>query len=343
MLAGGEAALAKLDASSAIESFDRAALILHAADTEIALVRAYMQNGEYRRALAFGAHTAGAHLDVVGGSALYVWLLHLGGQHAIAARLLTQTEARMPGDPMLAQVKSQLADGAPMADGSLLKLPTRLAPYGSMTGLPRNSRVAGSGLLLPGGSHALVPLATLSRNGKVWLRSATGELTRARVESRFPREGLALLSLARPLPAPGNLAFASRAAFPGSAAFAVEHVAAPDARPGWPVLRSGFLGGLRAGDERALGIEMPDGPRGGPVFDGSGKLVGVAMRSADASANTLLSTSTLLALLPANFKAESPRDTNLQDATPATGALRASVDQIYENSLKICLQVITSP
>ena len=53
---------------------------MHAADTEIALVRGHMQAGDYRRALAFGAHTAGAHLDVVGGSLLYVWLLHAGGQ-----------------------------------------------------------------------------------------------------------------------------------------------------------------------------------------------------------------------------------------------------------------------
>ena len=96
LLASGEQALARRDVDAALLAFDRAALILHAADTEIALVRAYMQGGDYRRALAFGAHTAGAHLDVVGGSALYAWLLHAGGQSAIAQRLIDEAQGRAP-------------------------------------------------------------------------------------------------------------------------------------------------------------------------------------------------------------------------------------------------------
>ena len=71
LLKTGEAALSRLDVNAALDAFERAALIVHAADTEIALVRTYMQGGDYRRALAFGAHTAGSHLDVIGGSTLY--------------------------------------------------------------------------------------------------------------------------------------------------------------------------------------------------------------------------------------------------------------------------------
>ena len=80
LLATGEAALARIDLDAALQAFDRAASIQHAADTEMALVRTYLQAGQYRRALASGAHTAGAHLDVVAGSALYAWLLNTGGQ-----------------------------------------------------------------------------------------------------------------------------------------------------------------------------------------------------------------------------------------------------------------------
>lgn len=122
LLMAGEAALARMDAIAAIDFLDRAALILHAADTEIALVRAYMQTGQYRRALAFGAHTAGAHLDVIGGSALYAWLLHAGGQIAVAQRLLVEAEARMPRQPMLSRVQMQLKSGAPLATGGVADL-----------------------------------------------------------------------------------------------------------------------------------------------------------------------------------------------------------------------------
>ena len=42
-----------------MRDFDRAALILHAADTEIALVRSYMQAGEYRRESSLAGGTEG--------------------------------------------------------------------------------------------------------------------------------------------------------------------------------------------------------------------------------------------------------------------------------------------
>jgi hypothetical protein len=113
LLARGEAALARSDTDTALAAFEAAANILHAADTEMGLVRTYMQTGQYRRALAFGAHTAGAHLDVVGGSALYAWLLHIGGQPVFAQRLMAQAQARAPEHPLLAAVRQQLQTSAP--------------------------------------------------------------------------------------------------------------------------------------------------------------------------------------------------------------------------------------
>lgn len=67
LLAQGESALARGDVGNALAAFERAALMLHAADTEMALVRTYMQAGEYRRAVSFSAHTAGAHRQAVAG------------------------------------------------------------------------------------------------------------------------------------------------------------------------------------------------------------------------------------------------------------------------------------
>ena len=292
LLQSGESALARLEVDRALQAFERAALILHAADTEIALVRAYMQGGEYRRALAFGAHTAGAHLDVVGGSALYAWLLHIGGQPAIAQRLLKETQARIPGNPLVMRVNQQLQTGTPLATRAtpeLLVLPTRLAPYGSAQKLPANAAVVGSGLLLLGGKQALVPLSLLPHSGRLWLRNGLGQLSAARLVRRLPSAEVALLQLQSPLPFAADLVAHTGPAFPGSVGLAVEYGAAPEAMPAWPLLRTGFLGGFAAnGNERNLGIEMPPGARGGPVFDAAGRFVGVALQGKAGAPDSLM-------------------------------------------------------
>ena len=50
LLQRGEAALARGDVDQALDAFERAGTMMHAADAEMALVRAYMQSGAYRRA-----------------------------------------------------------------------------------------------------------------------------------------------------------------------------------------------------------------------------------------------------------------------------------------------------
>ena len=343
LLKAGETALAGGDASTAIEAFDRAALILHAADTEIALVRAYMQSGQYRRALAFGAHTAGAHLDVIGGSTLYAWLLHAGGQGAIAQRLLAEAEARRPGDVMLGHVQTQLKSGAPVASGDLLTLPTRLAPYGSSHKLPAAARVLGSGLLIGDGELALVPLALLPRSGNFWLRNGLGNLSRGTVQKRLPAAGVALVRLASPLPAPENLWIAPADPFPGSVGYVVEYVASRDSTPAWPLLRTGFLGAaIGDGGERLLGIDMPVGPRGGPVFDAAGRLTGLALPGHVDKAGRSPTHDRLVPVsaLQTQLKLSGQATPIGGSPSPADLPPRAAVDRIYETSLKASLQLI---
>ncbi len=336
LLASGEQALARRDVDAALQAFDRAALILHAADTEIALVRAYMQAGEYRRALAFGAHTAGAHLDVIGGSALYAWLLHAGGQPAIAQRLMDEAQNRaFPDRTLLNRVQQQLRSGAPVASGAMLTLPTRLAPYGSSDGLPKSARVVGSGVLLHSGQEALVPLALVPRTGTLWLRNGLGQLVTARVTQRLIALGVARVRLGRALPVAPDLWAAERDAFPGSVGYAVEYVAAPDAAAAWPVLRTGFLGSSLAGSngnstQRLLGIDMPPGPRGGPVFDAAGRLLGLSLAGAGGAPDRLVAASALPEELREALAPQAPRDADA----------RSAMDKIYETSLKTALQVI---
>ena len=346
LLKTGETALARLDVTAALDAFERATLILHAADTEIALVRTYMQGGDYRRALAFGAHTAGAHLDVIGGSTLYAWLLHVGGQPAIAQRLLAASESRMPGNLMVAAVQQQLRSGNPVATGQLLAPPTRLAPYGDAKGLPDTARVVGSALLLQSGTGALMPLSLLPRSGRLWLRNGLGQLVKAKIDKRLNDLNVALVRLDGSLPTPEDLLVAPADAFPGSAGFAVEYVITPDAVPAWPVLRTGFLGGgVGNSSERLLGIDMPAGPRGGPVFDGTGRLIGLALQGPAGMAavgdDRLVAVSQLRKALRVAMASE---QLTAQDAPgPAGPRPRGLVDKIYESSLKTSLQVITAP
>jgi tetratricopeptide (TPR) repeat protein len=128
LLSRGEAELARGDVAAATDTFERAAMMLHAPDTEMGLVRAYMQAGQYRRAQAFCAHVAGAHLESAPAGALYAWLLRAGGQGAVADRVLRETIERLPQDPVALDVRRAFASPAPVASGLMLQTPHRMAP-----------------------------------------------------------------------------------------------------------------------------------------------------------------------------------------------------------------------
>lgn len=347
LLKQGELLLGRRDTSAALEKFENAALILHAADSEIAIVRSHMQAGEYRRALAFGAHTAGAHLDVVGGSALYAWLLYAGGQTQVAQRLLAEAQARSASSPLIEAVRVQLATDQPRAMGNLLALPTRLAPHGDAIGIPKSARVVGSATLLPNGKSALVPAALVPPgNAGLWLRNGLGQKAKATVTRRLPQLALAVVSLDSALVVAEDYTVAPRDAFAGSIGYAIEYPSLPAPEAAWPLMRSGFLGGQAdVGDPtsswRHLGVDMPKGPRGGPVFDTAGKLAGIALprtaRNGKATAADLMvPVSALKAALGTSFADASNAAAPAQAVPPP----KAAMDRVYESALKSTLQVI---
>lgn len=364
LLKQGELDLANLRVDAAQQAFEKAALILHAADSEIALVRSYMQAGEYRRALAFGAHTAGAHLDVVGGTALYAWLLHIGGQEAVAKRLLDATSTRIPNNTVIKKVQQQLASGTLLASADLLELPLRLAPYSAPIKLPGQAKITASAVLLSGdsanaGRFALVPLTKAGGKEKpLWLRNGLGQISAASVEQRLPKLGVAVLRLTTPLPLPEGLAMANNEAFPGSAAYAVQYPIAPgkpSVAPAWPQLHIGFVGGMAApanaaSEDRLLGVTLPGAARGGPVFNAAGQWIGVAVQAGQEKADLLVTTGQLAKAFGGNASKfgiaprRAPGANGVGGANGATAAPAApamSADRIYEASLKNTLQVIT--
>jgi hypothetical protein len=326
LLAEGEGALARLEVDGALRSFERAAALAHAADTELGLVRTYMQGGEYRRAVAFVAHTATAHRDAPGGAALYAWLLKSGGYPDHALRMLGEAEQRFPADPLLQRVRQLLGAGS-TPDGALLDPPARLAPYGPTT-LPAAARVASSAVLLDGG-RALVPASALKTGGRFWVRDGLGRLVQATPERGGTAKGVVTLRLKPELP-PVEYPIAPRDAFPGSPAFLVEYMASPTAQPAWPVLSSGFLGAAAgAAGDRELGLDIAAGPRGGPVFDAAGRFIGMALPAGKGPG----------VLVPASRLVLRAQPNATQDAV----AGRVSVDEIYERALRISLQLISAP
>ena len=258
-----------------------------------------MQAGEYRRALALAAHIAGGHPDTPDGAALYAQLLDIGGLREVAARVLP---------PQAAQAAAPRFGPA--------------SPESAI--LPRDARVASSGVLVGDGRAALASAAALRGAQRLWVRNGLGALSAATLQ-RVDDLDLAVLLLEQPLTATAAQ-LAPRDAHPGSAAFAVEYPAAADASPAWPALRAGFVGKPIAGTKAGrLGIDLPPGPRGGPVFDAAGRLCGIAVSGER--------------LLPVSFLRPQIAGSNRE----AADGVKLNAEEIYERSLGVTLQVIVVP
>lgn len=332
-IAAAEALLARGDAGEALQAFEQAATLEHATDIELGLLRSQLQMGQFRRALAFAAHTAGAHGSDAGGAALYAWLLQLSGQRAFGARVLQQARARLPEDALLADVEQRLASGVASASGALLVAPTRFAPHASGD-LPAGPvELVASGLLLDQGRRAVVPAHAVQGAARIWVRDGLGHTAEARPARATRTAPLAVLELLRPLGAPDEALLDAVAtdAFPGSPASVVGYAGAADAGPAWPWLHTGFLGAAGADGQRRLGIDLPVHLlSGGPVFDLSGRLVGLTLGGANEGR----------LWLPASALAP---ELGLPRAARSGPAARLPADELYERSLRLTLQVLVAP
>jgi len=332
LLQRAQAELERGDATQALDDFERAAMMLHAADAELGLIRAAMQDGQYRRALAFCAHTAGEHTDDADGGALYAWLLRIGGQGELAARVLADARAQAPGDPVAAAVEAAFRESPPVASGLLLQPLHRMAPWtsGSPSAPPASARFVSNAVLVDDGSAALVPLPALERvtHVRVWVRNGLGQAAEAEIDSgdaALAARGLARLRLRQPLPVAASRQAAGRAPFAGSPGFAMQF--GEGSAPAWPMLTQGFLGTLAgAADVRRLGFASVPGAA---VLDAHGALVGITLPGADGAATWLPLASALPS--PAGAAA-APR--------PHAGPALTAPDEIYEAGLRRALQVL---
>lgn len=330
IVAEGERALEAGDAQAAAEAFNRAGRMAHEADAELGLLRAMMQAGDYRRALAFAAHVAGVHPDVGTGPALYAWLLHAGGQVDAARATADAALARLPDDATLRDVRALLDAPSPAPTAALRASPARFGPESpSSRRMPARARPVASGLLLPDGGTVITAAAAVDPARRGWVRDGLGRVADVTGRADAPGPfGVVLLRLDAALPAAdaSTLALAARDPFAGSPAFAVGFPAGVDAGAMWPLMRIGFLGATRSTDgAAALGLEIPDSLRGGPVFDATGALVGLAVPGASGSR-----------LLPPSALRAAAADVG----TVAGARPRVTPDAIYEQSMPRVVQVL---
>ena len=341
----GEQELARGDATAANEDFDRAAAMRHAADTEMGLVRSYMQAGQYRRALAFCAHVAGAHRDSPAGSALYAWLLRAGGQGDFAERVLSDALGRSPNDAVLLEVRRAFSSPLPLASDLLQRPPHRMAPrpvaLGAASESPAGARVVSSAILIGDGTMALVPSAAVrsTAGGKLWVRNGLGQAVRAVVDESHASlrdAGAVVLRLETRMEI-GQGQTAARDPFAGSPGVVLMYATSDDATAAWPWLTQGFLGsviGTRS-QLRQLGIDVPNESQGALVMDADGRVAGMVLTPSGGEAR----------MLPASaWRDLPPGGTLAADAARPKRTSRAiPADEAYERGLLLSLQFIHAP
>ena len=355
-LLAAERVLATGDAAAALAQFEQAAMMLHAPDTEVGIVRSAMQMGQYRRALAFASHTAGAHLEAPAAAGLYAWLLRLGGQDAYAALVLEAAFQRNGTDPVLVATRRALAEPRPQVPPELLVTPYRFAPYewreagdGRLTRAVSRSetaRSAGTAFLIDGGRRALAPLKSVDGAGAIQVRSALGQTRVALIDVRLDGLGLALLQLDSPFAlassSDAESATATGDPWAGSPGYVIGYATGERGGPAWPWLQAGFFGEAASAHGPRLGIASV-GPGGAVVFDADGRWAGIAL-GADADGrwipvSALRKELALLDDRPCVSCASSP-SASAEFAAAAAPGHRPGLDAVYERAMPLLLQVL---
>lgn len=305
---------------AALIPLETAASMSHAPDTELLQLHMLLQRGNFRQALAFGAHAAAAHRDEPAARELHLWLMALSGQASYVRRQLVAGTAP---DDSLARLLDALTAAAPLPGQ-----PPSPWPHG--VDVPATCRAVATGLLLDGGRLALVPAVAIRGADALWLRNGLGRASRAHplaTDAALAEQGLALLGVEPALAPPPQtppLARAPRPAFAGSPAARLGMLRIDGAAPAWPLLQPGFLGRVDRTGAQALGWPGGAALPGGPVFDAAGRLIGLALPAPDGAER----------LLPIALLAP------LQALPVAAPAQPLTPDQVYEAALPHVAQLL---
>ena len=333
-LALARQALQAGEPAAAQAPLDQAAAMRHSADTELLMVQQMMQRGAYRQALAFAAHAAGAHADVPQARVMYAWLAALGGQPGFADAQMVLGLQRLPGDAVLLGARQALASLQPGVMQPVLP-PGEPGPIVTGAAVPPGARAVGSGLLLQGGTHALLmlPAEGLPPSARLWVRDGLGRTRAARLLRQDGASGGVLALLEAPLPGESFLNAAAIPGFAGSPAVVVGQLRVAQTSA-WPALHMGFLGRPSGDAAQALGVGVPAELPGALVLDLSGRLLGLTLSATATAPERVLPLTLLHRLLGDQAQSLLP--------VSASGT-RRTPDELYELALPSVLQVLVTP
>jgi serine protease Do len=234
---------------------------------------------EYRRlaAEAFAARTNRFRAD-----AIRRWLRANGAEFS-SKRRLTPSPGKQKAQPTPQQTppsKKQLPTRKPTEQVKVLKRPEPLPFMG------RVSLKTGSGFIIGGGKYVVTNRHVIDKTGKLAVRSGTGEVRLARIKRIAEKDDIAILELARPYPADYAISSSQmKDAMPGRAAIVMGFPLA--GLVGWrhPSLTEGIVSktsGLSDNPTMFLiTSKMNKGNSGGPIFDHTGNLIGIAVAKLD--------------------------------------------------------------
>ncbi|HAJ71186.1 MAG TPA: hypothetical protein DCO68_03820, partial [Methylophilaceae bacterium] len=311
--------------SQARSLLEQTANTLHSESIETALILTHMQNGEYTHALSAAAHTQAEHVDIADTCLLYAWLLSIGGQTTFANTLLQENFARFPEHQSLKTMQSLLQGGtwnaAQLPKSEIAKFqPELVNPEKNYL----HASIIGSATLLDT-THAVMPY-TLLNTKKIWLRNGLGITVAAGIEKTFPAQNIALLKLASPIAIVKPLNQADAPPKLGTLAYIVGYVTTNQADQAyWPILKTDIIGMPNTAQHWKLHVRQFHS--GTPVWNGSGALIGITVKSDNGSTE----------ILPIQHIA-SAIDLNTESANHSQA--HVSMQDIYEQALSTSLQVI---
>jgi S1-C subfamily serine protease/thioredoxin-like negative regulator of GroEL len=215
-----------------------------------------------------------------------------------------------------------------------------LEPFPGPVGATVNT---GSGFVIDAG-HRVVTSAAVVKDTKdgIMIRNGLGYVRRAQVEWVTAEAGLVVLRLTEPYRAAWSIP-PSQVAAPasGSLCFVIGYPLADSLDPVWPAVGPGLVFRLWVGEPGRIQITsaLGTGSGGSPVFDATGRLIGIALSNPRDAAggkpgggNFALSSSLLLSTLEAAGV--------ITHANAQPGPSAATIEEVYERMLPAVVLVV---
>ena len=175
--------------------------------------------------------------------------------------------------------------GTPNLIGASSATPTTTHwPVHAMESFPINSgniAKSGNGFVVDQGRRVLTNASLISSSkGDVWVRNGLGKIRKARVEKSLPDQGLALLRLETPYPKEWSLPKQTFAVPEGVRfCFVLGFPVTDELEKSYPILAPGVVVRADTGYGGLMQVTSSLGSdnSGSPVFDGSGKFIGLTL------------------------------------------------------------------